>query len=303
VLFVGFVLPHPPYIAPPELFELYEQRALPLPLQWRLADWPAHPVIAGLREAFDFDGPFPEAVVRKLNAAWYGALTHMDHQVGRILHAVDSLGLAGRTRILYTSDHGESRGARGLFGKFTMYEESAGVPLVISGPGVPRDRVVGTPVSLVDLYPTVLDAVLGEPGDAGGPEGRPGRSLLRIAGEPDEDRTVFSEYHALGCAHGFFMVRRGRWKYVHYVGAPPQLFDLADDPEELRDLAGAAAHRGVLAEMERRLREIVDPDDADRRARADQQRVIERHGGREAVTARGAFDNSPVPGEKPRFHL
>ncbi len=299
VLFVGFVLPHPPYIAPPELFGLYQPQRLPLPPQWKAAEWPAHPVIAAFRSFFDFDKPFPEEVVRRLNAAWYGALTHMDRQVGRILDAVDELGLAGRTRVLYASDHGESRGARGLFGKFTMYEESAAVPLVISGPGVPRGRVVRTPVSLVDIYPTVLDAVLG---DAGGSRGLPGRSLLRVADEPDAERTVFSEYHALGCARGCFMVRRGRWKYVHYVGAPPQLFDLAEDPGELCDLAGAPRHRAAQREMEGRLRQIVDPEEADAQARADQRRVVDRLGGRDQVIARGAFDNSPVPGEAPRFH-
>ncbi len=300
VLFVGFVLPHPPYIAPPELFESYDPQRLPMPPQWQAEEWPAHPVIAGLRAAFDFDRPFSESVVRRLNAAWYGALSHMDRQVGRILDAVGALGLAGRTRVLYASDHGESRGARGLFGKFTMYEESAGVPLLVSGPGVPQGRVVRTPVSLVDVFPTVLEAVLG---DAKASRDLPGRSLLAIAREADADRTVFSEYHAVGCTHGTFMVRRGRWKYVHYVDAPPQLFDLAADPQELRDLAGVPAHQAARQEMERRLRDIVDPEDADARARADQRRVVERHGGREAVIARGAFDNSPVPGEAPKFHL
>jgi choline-sulfatase len=300
VLFVGFVLPHPPYIAPPELFDLYRPETLPLPPQWKAAEWPSHPVIAGLRSAFDFDVPFPEAVVRRLNAAYYGAASHMDRQVGRVLDAVAELGIGDRTRIIYASDHGESRGARGLFGKFTMYEESAAVPLVMAGPGVPRGRVVRTPVSLVDVFPTVLEAVLGS---KDGSRGLPGRSLLEIAGEADADRTVFSEYHALGSAHGYFMVRHGRWKYVHYVGAPPQLFDLAGDPLELHDLAGDGAHGARLRAMEGRLREVVDPDDADARARADQLRVIERFGGKGALIARGAFDNSPVPGEAPRFHL
>jgi len=160
---------------------------------------------------------------------------------------------------------------------------------------------VSTPVSLVDLFPTVIEAVGAEmPPWA---DGLPGRSLLRIAEEPDSDRTVFSEYHALGSRRGYYMIRRGRHKYVHYVEAPPQLFDLEADPEELHDLSGDLAHRHTLADMERRLRAIVDPEATDARACHDQRRVVERFGGRDALVARGAFDNSPVPGEKAKFHV
>ena len=151
VLFVGFVLPHPPYIAPPDLYERYAGDELPMPPQWRAEAWPSHPVLAEFRRVFDFDPPFHEEVVRRLNAAYLGACTHMDRQVGRILDAVERLRLTGTTRIIYTSDHGEDRGARGLFGKFTMYEESVGVPLLMCGPDVAAGKVVAASVSLVDV--------------------------------------------------------------------------------------------------------------------------------------------------------
>ena len=307
VLFLGFVLPHPPYIAPDSYFELYPPESIPLPPQWRPEQWPDHPAIDYFRRFFDFAEPFGEPVVRRLNAAYYGACTYLDHQIGRVLNTLERNGQAGSTRIVYTSDHGESLGARGLFGKFTMYEESSAIPLLLAGPDVPVGRRVETPVSLVDFYPTVLEALdvpLTE-------EERsfPGRSLWTlarpleaVARESDQDRTVFNEYHAVGSQAGSYMLRDRRYKYVYYVGAPPQLFDLTEDPLEIHDLAGSPEFSFLLEEFEKRLRKLLDPEQIDTRAKADQKRAVEACGGRDAVIERGSFDNSPVPGEKPQFH-
>ena len=246
-------------------------------------------------------------MVRRLNAAYYGACSYLDHQIGRVLNTLESNGQAESTRIVYTSDHGESLGARGLFGKFTMYDESSAIPLLLAGPDVPVGRRVETPVSLVDFYPTVLEALdvpLTE-------EERsfPGRSLWTLARPPgaiaresDRDRTVFSEYHAVGSQAASYMLRDRRYKYVYYVGAPPQLFDLTEDPLEIHDLAGSPEFLSLLEKSERCLREMLDPERTDARAKADQKRAVEACGGRDAVIERGSFDNSPVPGEEPKFH-
>jgi choline-sulfatase len=98
------------------------------------------------------------------------------------------------------------------------------------------------------------------------------------------------------------MIRHGRYKYVHYVGMPPMLFDLAADPGERNDLAGDPAHRAALAECESRLRAVVDPEAVDRLARADQQTHIDRHGGKDAILGRGTFRYSPPPGVKATFY-
>ena len=121
-----------------------------------------------------------------------------------------------------------------------MYEEAVGVPLILNGPGIPAGHRVATPVSLVDAYPTIIDAV----GETATAEERklPGTSLLKLLDGQDADRTVFSEYHAVGSMTGIFMVRFGRYKYVHYDGYRPQLFDLDADPMETRDLALAGGH-------------------------------------------------------------
>ena len=299
VLFVSFVCPHPPYLSPESLFRLYPQDDLPLPPQWRGEDWPDHPAIDHFRRFFDFAEPFPEPVLRNLAAAYFGVCTYLDGQIGQVLHALDANGLAERTRIAYTSDHGEHLGARGIFGKFTMYEESAAVPLILSGPDVPDGATVDTPVSFVDFFPTVMEAVGASPSDEDAD--LPGRSLYDTVRSPDGDRTVFSEYHAVGSQNAIYMLRDRRHKYVHYVNGPPQLFDLEVDPQELNDLSASPDHRAVLGDFESRLRALLDPEATDTRAKADQKQRIDDFGGEDAVRARGAFDNSPVPGEAPAF--
>jgi choline-sulfatase len=180
-----------------------------------------------------------------------------------------------------------------------MYEESAGVPLIMAGPEIPVGVVCRKPVSLVDCFPTIVECVgnTQHPGDAD----LPGESLFAIAHGLRPRRTVMSEYHAAGAATGVFMIRRGRYKYVHYVGMPPQLFDLAADPQETRDLASQPAFRHVVKECEAVLRQIVDPEAADRQAFADQERRLAALGGRESVLARGSFLFSPTPGTQPVY--
>ena len=132
-------------------------------------------------------------------------------------------------------------------------------------------------------------------------DGHPGYSLLDIANGLEPARTVLSEYHGMGSTTGAFMIRNGRYKYVHYVRYAPQLFDLSRDPEELNDLAADPAHRQVLAERRALLQAHRDPDDADRRAKARQGEALALNGGRDAVIARGDLGFSPPPGVQPVF--
>jgi choline-sulfatase len=97
------------------------------------------------------------------------------------------------------------------------------------------------------------------------------------------------------------MLRRGRWKYVHYVGHRPQLFDLEADPQEANDLGASPAHATVRAELETELGKILDPDAVNARAFADQERKIAEHGGSEAIKSRGDFGYTPAPGQTPVF--
>jgi choline-sulfatase len=299
LLFVGFVCPHPPYIAPPELYAQYPLDQIELPIQNLPDERPAHPALEEIRQTMQYDTPFSEEEIRRVTAAYYGACTHLDNQIGKVLRAVEDSRLVENTHIIYTSDHGESIGHRGLWGKFTMYEESVAVPLIMSGPDIPTGRTCDDIVSLVDCYPTFLDSLGVDLTDD--ERSLPGRSLLPIAQGQKSRRIGFSEYHAVASKSGWFMIRDGPFKYVYYVGHRPQLFDLNADPTESNDLAKSAEHQEILQKMEQQLRGLLDPEAVDARAKADQQQLIDQYGGRDAVLERGTFVNSPTPGETPRF--
>ncbi|MCF3936688.1 sulfatase-like hydrolase/transferase [Acuticoccus sp. M5D2P5] len=297
--FVSFVCPHFPLVAPQEFFDLYPLDSLPMPGLRGPDDFPDHPVLRTLREVQSYEDYFrDETHVRTAIAAYYGMVSFLDDNIGRIMRTLRETGLAEDTLVVYTSDHGDNLGTRTFWGKSNMYEESAGIPLIMSGPGVPAGQRVATPVSLVDAHPTILEAVGLEPHPDD--SDLPGRSLQSIIGGADPDRTVLSEYHAVASITGIFMVRFGRYKYVHYVGHRPQLFDLEADPLETQDLAVDPSSAALLAEGERRLREICDPDAVNARAFADQEARIERLGGLEKVRSAGTFPYTPAPGETPR---
>lgn len=298
-LMLSFVCPHPPYICPPAWYEHYADRDLPLPPQWQQEEWPSHPVVDYLRRFFDFHPQFEKPQIRQLLAAYYGACSFLDEQIGRVLQELESLGLADDTRVIYTSDHGEHVGGRGIYGKFSLYDESVAIPFLMAGPDVPPGHICQTPVSLVDLYPSITESVGAESRDEDAD--LPGRSLWAAASNPDAPRIVLSEYHAVGSHHACYMLRDERYKYNHYVDAPAQLFEMEEDPLELVDLAANPPYAKVLAHYETQLRRILDPEEVNARARYDQAALIKQHGGEAMVRKRGSFDNSPTPGEAPAF--
>ncbi len=296
VLYAGLTLPHFPLICPKEFFDLYEGVDLPMPRFTTSAELPTHPYLRKMREIMAYDKYFDEDRRRVAIQAYYGMVSYLDHQIGRLLTALEELDLLDSTRILYSSDHGEMLGNRGYWGKSVFFEESAAIPMILAGPGIPEGRVVKTPVSLVDVHPTLLEAC-GLPAETD----LPGQSLFSFIEHEDLDRAVFGEYHAIGASTGGFMLRWRNWKYTYYVGFPPQLFDLDADPDELRDLAPDPDYAETLALCEQRLRRIVDPEAASAEAFASQRDKIAAFGGMDAVRARGDFPHTPAPGEKAEF--
>jgi choline-sulfatase len=223
-----------------------------------------------------------------------GLCTWVDTQVGRIIDALARTGLAETTRVIYTSDHGDNVGARGMWGKSTHYDDAVGVPMLIAGPDIAPGRACATAVSLIDLAPTILAAVGENPYDWS--DRVPGRSLFEIAAAPfDPQRTVFSEYHAFASPSAAFMLRDGRYKYNYYVGYQPELFDLNRDPNEERNLAASAAHADIVARLDDQLRGMLDPEATDARAKADQAALIERYGGPAKALHIGAPGATPAP--------
>lgn len=299
-LYVGFVSPHFPLIAPPEFYDLYPEDRVPWPDMYGHDERPQHPFIDAMRKCLCFDEPFDPPMVRRAIAAYMGLVSFLDDNVGKILRALEETGLAASTRVVYSSDHGDNLGTRGMWGKSTMYEESAGIPMIMAGPDIPAGAVCETPVTLVDAFPTFIEGLGAqrEPGDAA----LPGHSLIDIARGHTPARTVLSEYHAAGATCGAYMIRHGKYKYIHYVGLPPMLFDLERDPYERVDLGRDPTQAGVIAECDAALREVVDPEAADRLAKADQRAHIEKHGGQDAILKRGTFRYSPPPGAKAAYY-
>jgi choline-sulfatase len=170
----------------------------------------------------------------------------------------------------------------------------------MAGPDIPAGNTCATPVSLIDGFQTFIQALGAKPDPADA--ALPGHSLLDIAQGMVPKRTILSEYHAAGAPTGSYMIRHGKYKYIHYVGLPPMLFDLDADPLERNDLGRDPAHSNVVADCEARLRSVVDPEAADRQARADQAQQIDKFGGKDAILKRGTFRYSPPPGVKASYY-
>src|SRR5919197_2675583 len=179
MLFVSLVCPHFPLIARPEWYKLYPEAGVPWPLDYAQEKRPRHPFIEAMRACQVYDEAFDETKVRKAIAAYYGLVSFVDHNVGRILRTLEDNGLSGDTRVIYTSDHGDNLGARGLWGKSNLYEDSAAVPMMMAGPDVPQGVACTEPVSLVDCFPTILDCADVAPHSDD--QDLPGASLLHVA--------------------------------------------------------------------------------------------------------------------------
>jgi choline-sulfatase len=153
---------------------------------------------------------------------------------------------------------------------------------------------------LADAFPTLIEGA-GEKMDARDSH-LPGHSLIDIAQGYVPKRTILSEYHAAGAVCGSYMIRHGKYKYIYYVGLPPMLFDLEADPHERNDLGRDAGCAALRDECEAALRKVVDPEAADRLAKADQAARIAEVGGKKAILKRGTFRYSPPPGAKAAYY-
>lgn len=254
LLTVGFMLPHPPYVADPEDFAAVEGKVPPIRIP-RAPGNQEHPWMAGWRGPRDIADVPEEAVLRARRAYW-GMLRRLDRHIGQVLEALEAAGLGEETLVIYASDHGDHLGDRGLFWKHTLFDESAKVPMVMRWPGrLPAGERRGANVGLTDLAATMAEAA-NAPWPGGGASLLP---LARDAAAPWADE-VTSEY-CQGIADPWSastltmnrMLRRGRYKLCYYHGAPPQLFDLETDPDELTDLgsdpAFAPVRDGLLARL------------------------------------------------------
>lgn len=277
--FVSWLAPHFPLQCPETYFRRYD----PTEFESEAEKVPDHPVLEALEDYFCHDRFFTPETRGAARAAYYGLCSFVDAQVGTVLDALEDSGMADDTLILFTSDHGEMLGEKGFWAKSTMYDSAARVPLLMAGPGIEPGEWTA-PVSLIDIAPTICNAMRA-PCD-----GFSGVDLRR----PDPQRAVLSEYHDGGSPVGITMLRWKSWKLVHCAeGHRPQLFDMANDPREERDLV--RSHGDVVQEGLALLTERLDPEAVNDLAHAAQADRIAALGGREAVLAMGQFDYTPAP--------
>lgn len=249
-LTVSLTHPHDPYAISEAYWNLYRDDEIDAP---RVPDAPsgedAHS--RRLRGVIDIDRtPVDTARVRAARRAYYGAISYVDEQIGKLLRTLEQTGQADDTIIVFTSDHGDMLGERNLWYKMTFFEPASRVPLLVHAPGRFAARRVAQAVSHVDLLPTLVD-LAGGADEA--PFGVDGRSLLphllNAAGQPGHDEAA-GEYLAEGALAPIVMLRRGPYKFVHSPADPDQFYHLADDPDELRNLADdPGRHAAALDEL------------------------------------------------------
>lgn len=249
-LYVAFTAPHDPRQPRLERRLPYYRDRPPLPRNFL----PQHPFdngqTAGGRDENLAPWPRAEDTIRDQLAEYYGMISDLDHEVGRILDAIERRGLAGNTVVAYAADNGLALGSHGLLGKQSVYEHSMRVPLVIAGPGIPAGRESSAFAYLFDLYPTLARLAGAEPAGLDGCDLRP---IWEGTAAAVRD-AVFLPFQDIQRA-----VRDERWKLIVYpkIGFE-QLFDLREDPDETRNLAADPARADIL----RRLRGLLERERA-----------------------------------------
>ncbi len=245
LLVASFTHPHDPFAVPQRYWDLYREGDIDLS-----APAPApetlDPHSRRLRHVCAMDAePVTEAQARNARRAYFGAISYVDDNLGRLTQALRSSGLGEDTIVILVSDHGEMLGERGLWYKMSFFEGASRVPLVVANPGRFAPRRVAASVSLIDLLPTLVDLA----GDEAGGASVDGRSLgPHLAGAQGHDEAI-GEYLAEGAIAPMVMIRRGALKFIHSPSDPDQLYDLRRDPGERHNLAGEPGHAAEVAEF------------------------------------------------------
>lgn len=264
----GFYRPHCPYVSPKRYFDLYPLSSITIPAIDRGDAIP--PGVPRLEVFADYAYPYlgaTRADAIRAKQAYYATISFVDAQVGRLLDAVDRLGLAENTLVVFWSDHGYHVGEKGLWMKRSNYDRALRVPLVLAGAGVETEAAVcGRPVELLDLYPTIAEICgLAPPAEI------EGDSLVPLLDDPDAawDDPAFSQTHRVIRTgpknrktreeRRGYTLRTERFRYIEWDGGdgPRLLFDHQTDPDEERNLVDDPAYASVLEDLATRLRERV----------------------------------------------
>ena len=248
-LAVGFYRPHTPYVAPKQYFDAYDAQQIELP---RLSDadrerTPAAAYASAKQEQETISDDLRREAIR----AYWASITFMDAQVGRVLDALDRLGLTDNTIVVLTSDHGYHLYQHGLWQKMSLFENSARVPLIVAAPGAQGNGQANAgPVELVDIYPTLAD-LCGLPA----PAYLDGASLRPVLDDPSKSikPAAFTQIRR-GKSDGY-SIRTARWRYTLWDEGRQgeQLYDMQADPGETTNLAADPRHAETVAQLKAEL--------------------------------------------------
>ena len=243
---VSFIRPHSPYDAPDRFFKMYENATLP---EAKAGEWAKrYEPRSGPGEDI-WHGKLSDAEIRRSRQGYYGSVSFVDEQIGRIMEVLEKRRLLDETLILFISDHGDMLGDQNLWRKGYGYEQSAHIPMLMrppSGMGLgPAGQVIANPVELRDVLPTFLDAA-----GASIPDTIEGKSLLHLVRSKGERwREYIDLEHDIVYSPSIHWngLTDGRWKYLyHAMDGTEQLFHLEKDPNELQDLASIQEHTQTL---------------------------------------------------------
>ena len=258
-LTVSFTHPHDPYVMRQAFWNLYDHDAIDLPAIPPIADAELDPHSRRLRRVSAMDQyDLTDAQIRNARHAYYAAISYVDDWIGQLLETLTITAMADDTIVIFTSDHGDMLGERGLWYKMSFFEHACRIPMIVSAPGRFAARRVVEPVGLMDVLPTLVDLA---DASAASVEGIDGTSMIPLLhGERQPERTVVGEYLGEGAIAPIFMIRRGRHKYIQCDADPPQLFDLVADPSESVNLAGNPASGDLLAAFSKEASAIWDSE-------------------------------------------
>jgi len=242
-LTVSMTHPHDPYTIPKSYWNLYGDDDIPMPDQ-APAQADQDPHSQRLLKVYDlWDKPLPENKIRDARRAYFGACSYIDDNVGKLLQTLEDTGLADDTIIVFSGDHGDMLGERGLWYKMHWFEMSARVPLLVYAPGQFKAGRVTSAVSTADLLPTFVEMAQGTLQDELPLDGRSLMPHLQGQGGHDE---VFGEYMAEGTIGPLMMIRRGAYKFIYSEDDPCLLYDVHNDPKEQEELSQSADHRDLF---------------------------------------------------------
>ncbi|MEM9098753.1 MAG: choline-sulfatase [Pseudomonadota bacterium] len=272
---ISYTHPHEPYLCRKEFWDLYEGVEIPMPSVGALS--PNRHDAHSRRLLTDFgmlDFSFSAADIRRARRAYYGSISYIDQLVGRVLEALKATGADQNTAIIFTSDHGEMLGERGMWFKKHFFEPSMHIPLILSAPWIAPQRVDEL-CSLVDLLPTFNGLALGHPwqSDDQDLDGIDLTGLL-AGGNPIAPRSVYAEYLAEATTSPIFMIRRGTFKFISSADDPDLLFDLDADPDECVNLADDPGYHGTVEAFHAELAETWDPPGLTQRILQSQRRRL-----------------------------